>query len=310
VISDRTFETDSFGSWGAHFILASPHANGFYQAGHHNGTEGQGNTGWGCDSKKDGPWAATLEEYYDDEGQPPPRPHHPTCVPQVDGSGPYKPSPVPWTTTLMNRMDEAGLSWRIYVNEGSWGWAICPTFADCLYTEQLENLRPTDDFVPDAESPLPELTFLIPGFAESQHNGASMLAGDNWIGRQLDAIMQGPNWESTAVFITYDDCGCFYDHVPPPERAGIRVPMVIVSPYARPGFTDSNVATFASMQAFVERTFGLPPMGTADFLAYDYESSFDYRQTPLPPIELGQRPLAPWVLEYLAEHPVDSNDPT
>ena len=104
-----------------------------------------------------------------------------------------------------------------------------------------------------AAGALPAFSIVTPTGPQSQHNGNSMIAGDNWIGQVVSAITSGPQWASTAVFITYDDCGCFYDHVPPPEPGmGIRVPMVIVSPYARRGFTDSNVATYASLLAFAE----------------------------------------------------------
>ncbi|MBA3727666.1 MAG: hypothetical protein H0W94_00365, partial [Actinobacteria bacterium] len=304
---DRTFEGDAVGSWGAHTILASPHQNGFYQAGHHGGVGQEDGPGWGCDSFKDGPWAATMEDYFDENGEPPPPPHVPTCMPMENGLGPYRPSPVPWTTTIMNRMDEAGLPWGIYApqyGEGSYGWSVCPTFADCLYTEQTENHVPPERFDHDAKNGLlPSLSFVIPRAHDSQHNSASMLQGDNWIAEQVAAVMEGPDWESSAIFITYDDCGCFYDHVPPPPDAGIRVPMVIVSPYARAGFTDSNVATFASMQAYTERNFGLAPMSTEDATAYPYTDSFDYTQEPLPRIVMEQHPLPAWEIQYLRSHP-------
>jgi phospholipase C len=115
--------------------------------------------------------------------------------------------------------------------------------------------------------------------------------------------MNGPDWGSTAIFITYDDCGCFYDHVPPPPGLGIRVPMVIVSPYARAGYTDHDTASFASLLAFIEHAFRLKPLGPADANAYDYSNSFDYGQSRLPPIPLAQHPLPPAEREYLREHP-------
>jgi hypothetical protein len=81
----------------------------------------------------------------------------------------------------------------------------------------------------------------------------------------VQAIESGPDWSTTAIFITYDDCGCFYDHVAPPSpELGIRVPMVVVSPFARRGFTDTNVASYASLLAFTEYVFGLQPLADAD----------------------------------------------
>ena len=110
-----------------------------------------------------------------------------------------------------------------------------------------------------------------------------MKQGDNYIGAIVSAVMHGPDWASTAIFITYDDCGCFYDHVPPPSPdLGIRVPMVIVSPYAKPHFVDSNVATFTGTMAFVEWNWQLPNLGQDDVGAYDYCNSFTFGCNPSP----------------------------
>jgi phospholipase C len=94
-----------------------------------------------------------------------------------------------------------------------------------------------------AAGKLSNFSIVVPTGANSQHNKDSMTVGDNWIGSIVAAIQSGPDWPSTTIFITYDDCGCFYDHVPPPQPDwGIRVPMVIVSPYAERGGTDSGLA--------------------------------------------------------------------
>src|SRR5207237_8053926 len=104
--------------------------------------------------------------------------------------------------------------------------------------------------------------------------------------------------------ITYVDCGCVSDHVPPPAADGPRVPMVIVSPYARAGFTDSTGATFASMLAYTEHAFDLPSLGGNDYGAYDFTNSFDYTQTPLPPVPLSQHPVPAASKRYVATHVV------
>jgi phospholipase C len=137
-----------------------------------------------------------------------------------------------------------------------------------------------------------------------------MLVGDNWIAQEIGAVMDGPQWGTSAIFLTYDDCGCFYDHVPPPPGLGIRVPMVIVSPYARPGFVDSTTASFPSMLAYVEHVFGIAPLGPEDAAAYDYAGAFDYSQTPRKPIQLRQHPVPRWEIQWVAAHPSDPNDST
>jgi hypothetical protein len=86
--------------------------------------------------------------------------------------------------------------------------------------------------------------------------------------------------------------------------------MVIVSPFARPGFTDSNAASFASMLAFTEHTFSLPALGSADAGAYDYSNAFNFAQAPLHGPLLAQHPISAAEERYLATHPPDPNDPT
>jgi phospholipase C len=188
----------------------------------------------------------------------------------------------------MDRLDQAGLGWKFYAATRRTGhgylWSFCPTFARCLYTPRHRNLVPRDTVVGDAKhGRLPAFSAVLPSPRLSQHNTYSMAQGDNWIGRVVSAVEKGPEWSSTAIFITYDDCGCFFDHVAPPSGFGPRLPMVIVSPYAKSHHTDHTTASLASILAFTEHTFGLPALGEKDSAAYDYSHSFDYDQPPLAP---------------------------
>jgi phospholipase C len=240
-------------------------------------------------------------------------------VPNEQGLGAYRKTPVPYVPTIMDRLDGAGLTWRFYTGNGTTGthsgyiWAICPTFAECLNSSQADNMHPEDQVLQDAAAGnLPNFSIVLPNSATgqtSQHNGTSMAIGDNYIGQVVSAIENGPDWDSTAIFITYDDCGCFYDHVPPPSGDGIRVPMVIVSPFAKPGFTDSNVATFASMLAFTEHNFGLSPLTSADGSAYDYSDAFNFSQAPRGGVRMVHGKVPQWELRWIAKQPPD-DDPT
>jgi phospholipase C len=98
------------------------------------------------------------------------------------------------------------------------------------------------------------------------------------------------------VFLTFDDFGGFYDQVPPPvnpdyTQEGPRSPLIIISPYARPRFTDTMPATFAGILAYTEQTFGLGALGPNDNYAYPFSNAFNYRQVPLRPARMVQRPL-------------------
>jgi phospholipase C len=214
----------------------------------------------------------------------------------------------------MDSMDAAGLKWHIYApgkRNAGYGWAICPTFYECLGSSQAKKIRQPHDFARDAANGnLASLSIVIPYFNDSQHPGFSLIRGDNWIAKNIAAIMRGPDWSSTAIFVTYDDCGCFYDPANPPPGEGIREPMLIVSPWAKPRFVDHTIASHASMLAFTEHLFGLAPMNQEDANAYDYASAFDFSQAPLPPIPLPQHRVPPSSIRYIAAHPPDTDDPT
>jgi hypothetical protein len=299
-LSDRTFENDLVASWASHLQLAAAVTNGFRGD---NPVDDNG-LGWGCDSLGVTRWRPSITA---------PDRSVPSCIPFADGSGPFEATPIPWIPTVMDRLDAAGLTWRLYaplVGEGGYTWSVCPTFSECLYGGQSSDHVPTDQFLTDAANgDLPHVSYVISG-DDSQHNRHSMIQGDNWIGEVANALMTGPEWNSTAMFVTYDDCGCFYDHVPPPPGSGIRVPMVIVSPYARPGFTDSQEASYASMLAFIEHTFGLAPLSSEDADAYDFTNAFDYLQAPLGPVPMTRKPVPAWELQWIHQHPDDPRDPS
>jgi phospholipase C len=314
VISDRTYSMDPIPSWGAHLELVAGQLDGFTGALPHPTSQSPGHPGWGCDSNKDAPWRPSPSAEVRDV---------PSCVPDFDLNpaiypygGAYRPTPVDHVATIMDRLSASGRTWKIYASEGpgpgTYGWAICPTFAGCFYTEQRKRMVPSGKVVTNAENgQLPNLSIVIPVGPNSQHNDDSMLQGDNWIGRVVGAIQSGPEWNSTAIFITYDDCGCFYDHVAPPVKTwGVRVPMVIVSPYAKRRFTDSHAATFASLLAFTEHVFGLRPLAVRDANAYDYGRSFNFNRARLRATQLTHSQLPGWERRYLKAHPADEDDPT
>ncbi len=310
-LSDATFETTPSGSWVSHLQLVASGADGFTGSNPIDSTTGaKRQAGWGCDAFTDAAWLPPGAERPIDV---------PSCVPDRHGNGPYRPSAVRWVPTIMDRMDTSGLSWRLYAGQGptkrrfaaGYLWEICPTFSECLNGPQASNWVAGGDIMKDAlKGRLPNLSVVTPTPRLSQHNAYSMLVGDNWLGELASAIQSGPDWDSTALFITYDDCGCFYDHVAPPPGAGIRVPMVIVSPYARPGYTDSRTATFDSVLAFVEHTFGVAPLGPGDAAAYDYSGAFDFGGSRLRPIGMRISRIPAWERRYLRAHPGDPNDPS
>jgi phospholipase C len=300
-VSDNTFSMGNSPSWGGHLYPVLASQDGFL--GEIPQPKGAG-PGWGCNSNKSTAWISPTGK----------RQWVPSCVPdfalnpkRYPFGGAYRATPVRWEPSILDRLDAAGLSWRIYDGSGSNhpatdGWAICPSLAECWDTSQRQNMSGFTQFDKDAAGgTLPSFSVIIPGNVDgkySEHNNLSMTAGDDKLGQLVSAIMHSPNWSSTAVFITYDDCGCFYDQGVPMRNPdgtwqGPRTPLVIVSPYARPSYTDTTHTTFAGILAFVEHTFGLTPLGPNDRDAYDFSHTFNYGQARLAPVRMVNRPLPP-----------------
>ena len=204
--------------------------------------------------------------------------------------------------TLGDSLTTAGVSWRSYAPElgrdgASWNAydAIkhirCdPKAGTCgpgsPYGPQWAHIVPTEQFVKDASGAtcnLPAVSWLIPDFPQSEHPVAAMSVGEAWTLTQVNAVTQGPCAQTTAIFITWDDFGGFYDHVAPPKLdklgLGMRVPLMIVSPYAIRGIY-SKQSSFDSLLAFIEANWGLAPLTARDAEANDLMTAFNFAQAP------------------------------
>jgi hypothetical protein len=319
-ISDRTFEFRTTPSWAGHMVLGSAtieHFTGWNPEPVPGAPTGQG---LGCDSGKMTQWLGPSQIVM-----------VPSCIPDASGSmgpvwasysGPHA-QPVP---TIFDRLDEGGVPWKIY--SGNYAWSICPTFWSCLGSSQFNHQQPVGNLSTDlAAGKLPAVSFVIPEGQLSAHQpSAPMSAADTWVGGLVTDIMNSPEWSSTTIFITFDDCGCFYDHVNPlvhNSEWGVRVPMIIVGPYVRAGFTDHQPATFISMLTYIESTFGLAPLapcsdvGAADpsctddvrgpsgTTTYGYADVFDLQQQPLQPVSLVRTGMSAHERRWLASHPFE-----
>ncbi len=126
---------------------------------------------------------------------------------------------------------------------------------------------------------------MTPTAGESDHAGISTDAGPAWVASIVNALGQTPYWTSTAVFVVWDDWGGWYDHAAPHQfnyyELGFRVPLIAISPYARPGYVSHVQHEFGSLLKFIEKTYGLPSLGFTDLRADDLGDMFDYEQLPL-----------------------------
>jgi len=203
------------------------------------------------------------------------------------------------------------IDWRYYVNRGMAAgaadghgtylpadettfnfWNPLPAFPKVKNDpEQFGRLTDAARFYTDAQNgTLPQVSWIIPNSDLSEHPPASVATGMTYVTGLVNAVMKSPVWNSTAIFISWDDWGGFYDHVPPPSvdqfGLGIRVPGLVISPYARQGYVDHKTYSFESWLRIVEERFGVAPMTGRDNTANDMSDAFDFTQQPRPPVLL------------------------
>jgi phospholipase C len=233
------------------------------------------NGGWGCDADEN-----TTVEVMDTEGR---LSYQFPCF-EIQ--------------TLADSLIAANTSWRYYApskGEGGYNWSALDAIGHIRNTPLwTANVVPFAQFVTDAQSgKLPAVSWVITSDLLSEHPIHSSCAGENTTVQEINAVMQGPLWNSTAIFITWDDFGGFYDHVPPPGLdmygLGPRVPLLIVSPYAKAGTVSHTQYEFASFLKFVETRYSLQPLTSRDANANSMVDSFNFLQTPLAPLVLKTR---------------------
>jgi len=200
--------------------------------------------------------------------------------------------------TIMDRLADKGLTWRNY-----WGAPWSDTFMIEHLVHSPYNL-PYQQFLTDAAAGnLPHFAFVKTDPTYSDHPPNSMTVGENYQVSEINAIIHGGLWENTAIFVTWDDWGGFYDHVKPPVvelwtdgtpfRYGPRVPLLVLGGYAKTGYISHTLGSFVSLTRFIERVFDLEPLTQRDAQANDLFDCFDFSSPPRAPLVLTERPAHP-----------------
>ncbi len=198
---------------------------------------------------------------------------------------------------VMDELDNRGITWKYYTGDkanykDAGYWNPLPAFASFKSNpSRLNNVAPNDQFLPDlTKGSLAQVVWVIPPEDESDHPSANVKIGQRYLVSLINAIMRSEYWSSTAVFVTWDDYGGWYDHVAPPQvdayGFGFRVPCLVISPYAREGFIDHTQTEFSSILKFIETVHGLPALTQRDEMASNMFEAFDFSQAPSPPLIL------------------------
>ena len=201
-------------------------------------------------------------------------------------------------TTMAQTLDNAGVNWKYYAppnTDPGYIWSTFNAISDVRYGSDWNNVVDTSNFISDVQAnQLPSVSWVITPFWQSEHPDSSTCEGENASVTELNALMNNPSlWASTAVFLIWDDFGGDYDHVAPPQTdtfgLGPRVPLLIISPYARKGHISTTQYEFSSVLKFIEERFGLPALSERDANANDMTDSFNFNQKPLAPLTLTPR---------------------
>jgi phospholipase C len=252
---------------------------------------------------------------------------YPGTPPTAGGSQPI----YAWTD-LTSLLHKNHVSWRYYVASGTQpdcanGEAVtCPAVGQNALTPGIWNPLPdfgtvrADHQVADIQNlasfyraaqvgRLPAVSWIAPSSKVSEHAPARISAGQSYVTGLVNAIMRSPDWKSTAIFLSWDDWGGFYDHVAPPtvdqDGYGLRVPGIVISPYARRGFVDQQTLSFDAYVKFIEDDFlggqrldpatdgrpdPRPDVRENQAVLGNLAADFDFGQQPRPPVILPVHP--------------------
>ncbi len=206
--------------------------------------------------------------------------------------------------TMADILDQNGISWRYYASpygEVGYQGSTYSAIQHIRYgPDWTTDVFQQPQFITDAlAGDLPSVAWVTPTGTTSEHPYAgSVCAGENWTVNMINAVMESPEWSSTAILLAWDDFGGMYDHVSPPVvdmyGLGPRVPLLIISPYAINSVVHTQYE-LSSVLRFMEDVFNLPSLNNRDATANSLSSAFDYSQTPLAPLVLTPRTNCPMV---------------
>jgi phospholipase C len=277
VLADHMFATQSSGSFTAHQDLI---AGGTQVLPHASVIDFPSNAPYGCDAPK-----GTVTSLIYTTGK------------YSRGAGPF---PCFSYATIRDRLDASGLSWKYYVEpvccNGGPIWNAFDAIRAVRYGSDWStnvSIPETNVFADAKNGRLPVVSWVIPKVHNSDHPGEPPDYGPSWVAQVVNAIGRSPEWKSTAVIVLWDDWGGLYDHLPPPqldyEGLGMRVPMLVISPYARKGYVSHTQYEFGSILAFIENNWGLKRLGTTDGRAHTIGDVFDFTKPPRPFVAIPAR---------------------
>jgi phospholipase C len=219
-------------------------------------------------------------------------------------------------TTLGDELDQAKLTWRFYTSKISQPmggfWSGYQAVKHIRYGPDWANvITPQKKFLKDvAGGKLSSVTWITPTCEESDHTSCGGGLGPSWVSSIVNAVGTSKFWNSTAIFVFWDDWGGYYDHVAPPyidyDGLGFRTPLLVISPYAKKGYISKVQYEHGSILRFVEDLFGLARLADSDKRATSPAADcFDFTQKPRKFVPIDA-PLSP---AFFSARAVDERPP-
>ena len=267
--ADRMFQTNQGPSFPAHQYLISgssvPQTGSAFAVAENIAGYGQSQNNGGCDAP-----AGSTVELIDAQG--------------VEGNPIF---PCLERETLVDLLDVAHVSWRYYTPSAFYIWSGIDAIRHLRFGADWANVSvPETNIFNDINAgTLPAVSWVVPTGGNSDHAGSQSNTGPSWVASVVNAIGTSKYWQSSAIFVVWDDWGGWYDHVAPKifnsYELGFRVPLIVISPYAKAGYISRAPHEFGSFLHFTEERYGLRSLGYSDSRADDLTDCFDFTQTPL-----------------------------
>ncbi len=195
--------------------------------------------------------------------------------------------------TVGEQLSKRDIDWAYYSAEpyqAGYVWQAYSAIDRVYHDEELwdEHIWPVDDLMRDIEAgSLPSVTWVTPRYQLSDHPPYSTKHAQNWVTDIVNGAMRSPMWDDIAIFITWDEWGGLYDHVVPPTvdgaQLGFRVPMLVISPYAKRGYVDDALTEFSAPLRFIADNWDLPYLTRRISGSHNFEHVFDFDRAPRPP---------------------------
>jgi phospholipase C len=296
VLGDRFFATEFGGSFTAHQDLIAGQTR---IDADHSLVDWPSTVPWGCDAP-----TGTITLLVDQQRK-------------ITANGPFP--CFDQYETIADSLDARGVSWKYYTQAlytfGGEVWNAFDSNRRVRYGKDWSR----NIIVPDTEAltdpgkgALASVTFVIPDGQWSDHPAAPTDYGPSWVGNVVNAIGRSKYWKDTAIVVMWDDWGGYYDNVPPPQvdsvGLGMRLPVIVVSPYARRGYVSHTRWEYGSILKFIEQAFDLPSIHSTDVRANSLIDAFDFTQKPRPFVRIHTKYPPSFYLNFKQPRPERVDD--